>query len=143
MSKPLRVGLIGAGAVCGLHLPAYREFSDRVALAAVCDLSEDAARNRAHEAGVELVYTNPIEMLREAAIDALDICTTHDQHAPLAIAGAESGRHVLVEKPMACSMEECRAMVDAADEAGVTLMVAHYQRLVPTHRAARAGHCCW
>lgn len=137
MSNALRVGLIGAGGISGAHLRAYQQFPDKVELVAVCDIHESAARKRASEAQVEAIYTDPDKMLREAALDAVDICTIHDQHAPLAIAAAEAGKHVLVEKPMACSMQECRAMVDAAEKAGVTLMVAQDQRYRPSYQGVK------
>jgi predicted dehydrogenase len=139
MARPLRIGLIGAGAISEAHLAAISASSGRVTLAAVCDIDEESARARAREASVDAVYTDPEKMLREAAIDAVDICTPHDQHAPLAIAAAQAGRHVLVEKPMACSLGQAQAMIDAADRAGVTLMVAQYQRYVPSHQAALAA----
>lgn len=137
MSKALRVGLIGAGGISRAHLRAYQQFPDQVELVAVCDINEAAARQRAGEAGVEAVYTDAAAMLRQAALDAVDICTIHDQHAPLAIAAAETGKHVLVEKPMACSMQECRAMVAAAEKAGVTLMVAQDQRYRPSYQGVK------
>ena len=70
-------------------------------------------------------------MLREADIDAVDNCTFHPAHAPLTIACAEAGKHVIVEKPMARSLQECRDMVAAADKAGVTLMIAQDLRYSP------------
>jgi predicted dehydrogenase len=77
-------------------------------------------------------------MLRELEFDALDICTTPDQHAPVALAAIEAGKHVLVEKPFALTLADCRGLVAAADQAGVTLMVAQNQRFLPTHQAARS-----
>ena len=124
MATPLKVGLLGAGGITNSHLPAYLEHPDRVKLTAVCDLDESRAQAQAKKAGVEAVYTDLDKMLREADIDAVDNCTFHPAHAPLCIAVAEAGKHVLVEKPMAITVQECRDMIAAADKAGVTLMVA-------------------
>ncbi|MBI2194532.1 MAG: Gfo/Idh/MocA family oxidoreductase [Planctomycetes bacterium] len=137
MGRPLRVGMIGAGGISRAHLRAYQRFPGQAALVAVCDVREDAARQRAAEAGVSAVYTDAERMLREASIDAVDLCTVHDQHAPLGIAAAGCGKHVLVEKPMACSMKECLDMVDAAARAGVILMAAQCQRFQPDYRGVR------
>jgi predicted dehydrogenase len=137
MSKPLRVGLMGAGRVAGAHLRAYQQCPDRVQVMAVCDLDEAAARRGAAEAHVDAIYTVPERMLGEARIDAVDICAVHDQHAWLALAAIDAGKHVLVEKPMACSLAECHAMVRAAERAGVTLMVAQCLRYLPGYRAIR------
>jgi predicted dehydrogenase len=137
MIKPLKVGLVGAGGVSRAHLPAYREFPERVRLTAICDVREEAARQCASEMGIDAVYTDIEQMLTRADIDAVDICTTHSLHAPLTIAAAEAGKHVLVEKPMACSMAECRAMVEAAEKAEITLMVGQMQRFNPHFRGVR------
>jgi predicted dehydrogenase len=134
----LKVALVGAGNIASHHVPAYREFADEVELVAVCDLDEALARKRAAEVGVERVYTDVDALLQDVACDALDICTTPDQHAPIAFAAIETGRHVLIEKPFALSLDDCRELVAAAERAGVTLMVAQNQRFLPTHQAARA-----
>ncbi len=131
MSNPLKVGMLGAGGITNSHLPAYLEHPDRVQITAVCDLVEPRAQALARKAGVEAVYTDLDQMLREADIDAVDNCTFHPAHAPLTIAAAEAGKHVIVEKPMARSLQECRDMVAAADKAGVTLMIAQDLRYSP------------
>ena len=137
MSNPLKVGIVGAGGITRAHLPAYLERPDRVQLNAVCDLVEPLAQELAKKAGIDAVYLDINEMLRDADIEAVDICTTHNAHAPLAIAAAEAGKHVIVEKPMAISVQECRDMIDAADKAGVTLMVAQHLRYAPEAQAAK------
>lgn len=137
MSEPLKVALIGAGNISKHHLPAYRDFPEQVRLVAVCDVDEGVARERAREAAVEAVYTDAERMLREVEADAVDICTIHDQHAPLTLAAIAAGKHVLVEKPFACSLADCRTIVAAAEQAGVTVMVAQNQRFLPTYKSAK------
>jgi len=138
VASPLRVALVGAGNIASHHLPAYRRFPDEVVLVAVCDVNEGAARKRAQEAGVEPVFADVAMLLREVDCDALDICATPDQHAPIVHAAIAAGKHVLVEKPFALTLADCRELVAAADRARVTLMVAQNQRFLPTHQAARA-----
>ncbi len=137
MSEPLKVGLVGAGGIANSHLPAYMEHTDRLQLTAVCDIVEDAATAYAKRTNVDAVYTDLDTMLREADIDAVDLCHRHDLHAPHAIAAAEAGKHVIVEKPMANSVRDCREMVEAADKSGVTLMVAQHLRYMRTAAAAK------
>lgn len=137
MSNPLKVGIVGAGGITRAHLPAYLERPDRVQLNAVCDLVEPLAQELAKKASIDAVYLDIQEMLRDADIEAVDICTTHNSHAPLAIAAAEAGKHVIVEKPMAISVQECRDMIAAAETAGTTLMVAQHLRYAPEARAAK------
>ena len=136
--RPLRVALIGAGNIAAHHLVAYAEHQDTVELVAICDVDVELARSRARDAGVEHVFSDAEALLREAEIEAVDICTPHDVHAPLAIAAAEAGKHVLVEKPFGRTLAECRAMLAAADRAGVTLMVGQNQRFLPSYQSAKA-----
>ena len=137
MAEPLKVGLIGTGGISRQHLPGYQLAPDDIRLTAVCDIREDAALKFADEAGVDAVFTSADEMLEQSDIDAVDICTIHDQHAPLAIAAARAGKHVLLEKPMAISLDECRAIIEATEEAGVTFMVAQQLRHVPSYVGLR------
>ena len=137
MAGPLKVGLIGTGSIANLHVPAFARFPEKVQLTALCDIREDAVNQFAKNTKVEAVYTDPARMLKEADIEAVDICAIHDQHAPLAIAAAGAGKHVLLEKPMACSIQECRDIIAATDKAGVTFMVAQQLRHVPSYAAAR------
>lgn len=131
MPKPLKIGLVGTGSISNLHLPAYEQFPEEVRLAAVCDIREDAARKCAERMGIDTVYTDIEKMLKEADIDAVDICAIHDQHEQLAVAAAEAGKHVLLEKPMGIDMQGCRNMIDAADKAGLTFMIGQVFRYLP------------
>ena len=137
MSKPLKVGLVGTGGISRRHLPAYQQFPDQVQLTAACDIVEAAVQEFGKRNQIDAVYTDFEKMLREADIDAVDICTAHNAHAPLAIAAAEAGKHAITEKPMAISLDECRQMIEAADKAGVTLMVAQHLRCTLEARAVK------
>ena len=137
MATPLKVGLVGTGGISNRHLTAYLEHPDRVQLKAVCDIDEPRAQEYAKKAGIDAVYTDFDKMLREADIEAVDNCTGHAQHAPLCIAAAEAGKHVIVEKAMALTVQECRDMIASADKAGVTLMVAQHLRYSPDAAAVK------
>jgi 1,5-anhydro-D-fructose reductase (1,5-anhydro-D-mannitol-forming) len=76
-------------------------------------------------------------MLADPGIDAVYIGTTNDLHAERTIAAARAGKHVLCEKPLAMTMEDAAAMIDAAAEAGVVLATNHHLRGAPTIRAMR------
>lgn len=137
MSGPLRVGLIGCGRIAEKHLRAFEEHPHRLQLVAACDINRDAAEAVGQRFGIDAVFTDYRQLLAEAACDAVDICTIHDQHAEQAIAAAESGRHILLEKPMAVSMQQCQAMVASAQKAGVTFMIAQNQRYMANYRAVK------
>ncbi|MDE0225970.1 MAG: Gfo/Idh/MocA family oxidoreductase [Gammaproteobacteria bacterium] len=137
MAAPMKVGLIGTGGISNRHMIPYLERPDRVQLTAVCDIVESLAQDYAKRAGVDEIYLDFEEMLQKADIDAVDICTGHSSHAPLAIAAANAGKHVIVEKAMAHTLQGCKDMIEAADKAGVTLMVAQHLRYSPESRAVK------
>jgi predicted dehydrogenase len=137
MSNPLKVGLVGTGRIARAHMTAYLQYPDRVKLMAVCDIDESAAQEYAKLSNVDAVYRDFDKMLREAEIDAVDICTIHDQHPAQVIAAAEQGKHVLTEKAMAHTLQGCRDMIEATDGAGVVLMVAQNLRYVPDSVAVK------
>jgi len=136
-SRPLRLGLVGAGGIAKAHVGVADDFPKRVRYSAVCDVNTSAAELLAARVGGAAVFTDLAEMLRYSDLDAVDLCTPHYQHAEQAIQAARADKHVLVEKPMACSMDECRAMVSAAEASGVTLMVAQYQRYDPSYSGVK------
>src|ERR1700694_4146398 len=114
-----------------MHLHYLRELSDRFEISAVCDLSETVLTAVGREYGVAKQFTTWQELVSQP-LDAVLVLTS-GSHAPAAIAAAEAGMHVLVEKPMCCSVAEARAMVAAATAAGVTLMVAYNKRYDPAY----------
>jgi predicted dehydrogenase len=131
MPRPLKVGLVGTGSISWYHLPAYTQYPDSVELTAVCDIRREEMEKFAQKAGVTACYTDFSEMLKNADIDAVDICTIHDQHEPQVLAAAAAGKQVFLEKPMGCTMQECNNMVRATEKAGVTFMVGHDLRYMP------------
>jgi predicted dehydrogenase len=126
--------LVGTGAMAYAHLQAYLKFPEKVKLTAVCDIREEAVKTYAKAAYVSSVYTDFERMLNKEDIDAVDICTIHDQHKYQTILAAEAGKHILLEKPMACSMQDCRDMVKATEKASVTFMIAQVLRYLPSSR---------
>jgi predicted dehydrogenase len=128
----IRVGVVGCGLVAQvMHLNYLRELADRFEIAAVCDLSEEVRVACAREYGVPEHFATWQELLA-MPLDAVMVLTS-GSHAPIAIAAAKAGMHVLVEKPMCFSVAEGRAMVEAAEAAGVTLMVAYNKRYDPAY----------
>ena len=91
----------------------------------------DRARDFAGRHGVARWSTDARAVIDDPEVTAVYVATPTSSHAEYAIAAARAGKHVLVEKPMAMSSDECRRMVDAADAAGVHLWVAYYRRALP------------
>jgi predicted dehydrogenase len=130
--KKLRVGVIGCGLIAQvMHLHYLRELSDRFEIAAICDVSETALAAVGDEYGVARRFASWQDLIAEP-LDAVFVLTS-GSHAPAAIAAAQASLHVLVEKPMCFSVAEGKAMVDAATEASITLMVAYNKRFDPAY----------
>lgn len=131
MTEPLKIGLVGTGSIARLHRNAYEQFPEKVKLIAVCDINEEAVKKFASSLNLNKIYTDANDLLEKADIDAVDICTTHDTHYQLTLAAAEAGKHILLEKPMAITMDNCREMVKKTEKAGVTFMIGQNLRYLP------------
>ena len=132
--KPIRIGIIGCGGISQAHARGYENLTELLQVAATCDVIETSAQERAQQLGADQVYTDYEKMLKDANIDAVDICLPHDLHAAVSIAASEAGKHVLVEKPIAITLEEADSMIAASDKAGTLLMVGLNQRYDPAHQ---------
>lgn len=128
MSKKLKIGLVGAGGIMRwAHLnPGWTAVPD-VELAAVADTYKPNAEKLAAEFKIPHVFTDYKELL-EQDLDAVDICTPNNFHAPIAIAALERGMHVICEKPLATTVAEVNAIGAAAKKAGKLLMTAQHMR---------------
>jgi predicted dehydrogenase len=126
--KILRIGLVGVGAAAQVnHIPALRKVED-LELVALCDRDPEKVARVAQKFQVPRSYTRFEEMLSDDEVDAIDICTPNFQHAPMAMAALEAGKHVLCERPLARSAEEAAAMVKAAKKNDRLLMCAVQHR---------------
>jgi predicted dehydrogenase len=134
--RRLRVGVVGTGLIAQvMHLHYLTELSDRFEIAAVCDIVEANARACADRYGIGQVFCDWRVMLAEP-LDAVLVLTS-GSHAPIAIAAAEAGMSVFVEKPMCFSSAGAAEMVAAAEQAGVTLMVGYPKRYEPAFQRFR------
>ena len=132
----VRVGLVGTGVIAQvMHLHYLAELADRYEIMAVCDLDADSAQACAGRYGIPSVFTDWRDLLGHP-LDAVMVLTS-GSHAPIAEAAARSGLHVFVEKPMCFSADEGRAMVSAAERAGVKLMVGYPKRYDPAFARMR------
>lgn len=127
--KKIRTAVVGLNMGRG-HAAAYAN-SERAELAYVVDLDEAKAKKTAEEFGCDYA-ADWTEILDE--IDAVSLCTPHHLHGKQALAAIAAGKHVLLEKPLANSEEECLQVLCAAEEQGVTLMLAYVVRYLPALR---------
>lgn len=135
---PIRIGLIGCGKITErLALPQLRGCAKAV-VAALVDEDRSRAERLADQFEVDrsLIWTDWTRMLREADLDAVGVCVPNDLHAEVAVAALNAKKHVLVEKPIARTLVEADAIVEAARANGRSVMVEQTQRFDPVHEVA-------
>ena len=125
---PLKIGIIGAGIAGRRHAEALARHSGAL-VAAVAEVDEGARHQFARSFGAQ-PYADYRAMLA-SGLDAVVICVPHVLHLPCALAAAETRTHMLMEKPIANTREEALAILDAADRAGITLMMGYVHRFRP------------
>ena len=127
----LRIGVIACGKISErVHLPEYKVLKG-VDVVAVCDVKLKRAKWLAEQFDVPRVYKTYEEMLANEELDAVSVNSPHKFHAQQTIDAAKAGCHVLVEKPMALSVKDIRAMIAACKKAGKVLMVEQAMRFHP------------
>ncbi len=130
------VGVIGTGFVANMHLAALGGLPG-VRLVGVADV--DAGRARAAIRGLPNARgaTSAAELLAWPEVDACIVCTPNDTHVELGLAIARAGKHLLMEKPLAISVDGADALVRAFDERGLVLMGAHTHRFYDYDRTIK------
>lgn len=130
MVDRVRVGIIGAGSISGLHAAGYIAHP-AAEIIAVADSAEGIADSRAAEWGASKSYTDYRALLDDPDVDAVDIITPHDLHRHMSIDALEAGKHVSVQKPMAITAQECDGMIEAAAGAPGSFRVFENFRYYP------------
>lgn len=134
--EKLRVGIIGAGGIAqSRHIPALLTLSELASVEAICDIHEETARLTAEKFGVPHAFGDYQDMLE--IVDAVVICTPNRYHAEISVAALKAGKHVLCEKPMAMTAEECEEMIKASKKSGKQLAIAYHYRFMKEARAAK------
>ena len=115
----LGIAIIGAGAIANVHVDAFLEYPEICKIVAIADLYPEKAQAIIDEKKIKGAdsYKNYKDILDRTDIDAVTICLPPGQHAEVAIAFLEAGKHVLIEKPLAPSLEDCDKILDAAKKA--------------------------
>lgn len=132
----VQVAVIGCGKISQTrHIPEYQD-NPATELVGFYDLNEERAKKLA-KAFEGKAYASVEELLADERIDAVSVCTANHTHAEITIKALKAGKHVLCEKPMAVTLEECEAMVQAAKENHRYLMIGQNQRLAKAHVKAK------
>jgi predicted dehydrogenase len=147
----IRVGLVGLGFIGRTHLACYTA-AEKAGLVAVADLEVERLKQQT-TGGSPDPRMSPLsiphgiahfatldDMLKGVELDMVDICLPTFLHAQSTIAAAQAGKHILCEKPMALSVAECQAMIDAARANGVQLMIGQCLRFWPEYGYLKETH---
>ncbi|HVV37014.1 MAG TPA: Gfo/Idh/MocA family oxidoreductase [Acidimicrobiales bacterium] len=138
----VRLGVVGIGNIAPLNVAGYLEHP-HCDVVALCDPREDKARAMAAQWNVAKVYTSLDALLADDEIDAVEILTPTHMHKDHVLAAIAAGKHVSVQKPIANTVSDARAMRDAADAGGVVLRVSecflHYPPLVKAKELIASG----
>ena len=132
----LRVGIIGLGGIARPHCEAITN-QDGVEIVAVADLLEEKRREYMDKYDIPRGYTTHTELLEDDEVDAVAVVLGHQLHHRLTVDACNAGKHVLVEKPMAISLDQCDDMIAAAAANGVKLMVGLTQHFYGTSAKAK------
>ncbi len=139
IEKPLHVAIIGCGWAGTRHAQAFAECGAEVRWAVDVNLARAEALNASLGGGPREMHVtiDYREALADPKVDAVDVCLPHNLHALVSVAAAKAGKHILCEKPIAATLVQADQMIEAAEQAGVILMVAENECFNPLWRKVR------
>jgi predicted dehydrogenase len=132
---PLKIAIVGAGAIAQRNAAEAAQ-SGVATIVGVFDVNAKVARDMARKLG-STVFSSYEEVLASRSVEAVLMSTPHHVHRSMTVAAAAAGKHVLIEKPLANTLEDAEAMIDACRGAGVALSVNYSFRYLPKIRKAR------
>ena len=129
MADQVRLGLIGAGRIAQVHIKAYEAVPDArwVAVADVVQANREHVAAQLHATP----YEDYRELLARDDVDAVLICTPNSLHAEMALAAAKAGKHIFCQKPIALTLSDADAMIEATRQAGVVFQIGLMLRFTP------------
>ena len=125
--REVKIGLIGCGIIGPAHLAAWGS-TPGAKISAICDLDESKAKTYADKYGA-IAYTDLAKMLKEADIDALDICTPSGFHSTQGLMAIEADKHVLIEKPIDIDINKADKLITAAEAKGLIIACIFQNRI--------------
>lgn len=129
--KQVKFGVVGCGGFAHMHISGLKT-QKKAVINAICDLSEEAMKKVSEKFELDAeCYTDCDEMLKKADIDAVIVATNDQAHREVTVKALLAGKHVLCEKPMALTVEDCEAMVEAQKKSGKQLMIGQICRMTP------------
>ena len=136
MNRPVNFAVVGTG-IGRYHAQGISEMPEKTRLVAICDVNEAAAAATAKEYQAESYTSSYTDLLQRKDVDAISLCVPHNLHCEMAVAAARAGKHILVEKPLAITMQEAHQVIEAAKVNRVKLMTGHNMRYMGQHAKAK------
>jgi predicted dehydrogenase len=136
MPVPTKIGIIGCGEMGEAHARCLSK-TGIASIHALCDRDESRAQKLLTYSPGAYVCSDPGQLFRDPQIDAVYVCTHNNSHAELGIEAARAGKHVLMEKPVALTIEECEDLLEAVDHSGIHFMTAFKLRFYPAVKRVR------
>ncbi len=137
MTRPINLGLIGAGRIGRQHAGDIAHRIPGARLLAVADIFEEAAQKAAADFGIPKAYADPRPIFDDPDIEAVIICSSTDTHADFIEQAAEAGKHIFCEKPIHLDLERIDRALAAVEKAGVKLQVGFNRRFDPNFKRAQ------
>jgi myo-inositol 2-dehydrogenase/D-chiro-inositol 1-dehydrogenase len=135
--KRTKITILGAGFITDIHMESYRRFVPEAEIVAVFARNPDKAEAFAAKHNIPQWFSDMSEAINESGCEVVDICLPNYLHAGATISAAKAGKHIIIEKPLAVTLEEADAMIEACRIAGVKLMYAEELCFAPKYERMR------
>ena len=132
-----KVAILGAGFITDIHMESYHRFVPEAEVVAVYARNGEKAKAFAEKYTIPQWYDDIDAILEKSGCEVVDICLPNYLHATTAIKAAEAGKHIIIEKPLAITLEEADSMIEACKKAGVKLMYAEELCFAPKYERVR------
>ncbi|MEG2083658.1 MAG: Gfo/Idh/MocA family oxidoreductase, partial [Oscillospiraceae bacterium] len=132
-----KIAILGTGFISAVHIESITRFVQDAEVVAVCGRNAEHASALAERFGINSVYIDIDELLRESDAEIIDICLPNNLHRDACVKSANAGRHVIVEKPIAMTLEQADEMISTCENNGVLLMYAEELCFTPKYERVR------
>ncbi|MBD1391506.1 Gfo/Idh/MocA family protein [Mucilaginibacter glaciei] len=132
-----KIAIIGAGYISDIHLESYHRFVPEAEIVAVYARNIDKAKAFAGKYHIPQYFDDVDQLLAQADVEVVDICVPNYLHAPVCIKAAKAKKHIIIEKPLAVTLEEADEMIAVCKENNVKLMYAEELCFAPKYERAR------
>ncbi|HEX6192271.1 MAG TPA: Gfo/Idh/MocA family oxidoreductase [Chitinophagaceae bacterium] len=132
-----KIAILGAGFISDIHMESYHRFVPEAEVVAVYSRHAERAKSFAAKHKISNWYTDIEKIINDSGCDVVDICLPNFRHAEATLLAADAGKHIIIEKPLAVTLEEADAMIAACKKAGVKLMYAEELCFAPKYERVR------